>query len=321
MTTAWRQYGWQRFRFTAPADWYYTKIGMDPASGDLWLADERLPRLQMKWLDAAQQKHVDPAATLTRYLEQLERQAKKARTSFEAEREVRLVGKAGRDISSLEAYHFVGDVEAWGAIWYSPQRERVVLAQVNGPVGEDGLKALARRVLKTIRDEPSDDGLELWTAYDLECWAPADFRLAAQTMETGHTELRFEHRRDTLTVARYGLASIALGRYENLGDWAHGQRFRSWITFHLEREESRHGERPAVTFRGRKRSWAERLRSRTYNFFGRPYPIDLTALAWHCEEANCLMLIEHFRDARSADLAAAVAETVPCRRADLSPPL
>ncbi|MBI2302181.1 MAG: hypothetical protein HYU66_25035 [Armatimonadetes bacterium] len=312
MVSAWREFGWQRMRFVAPAEWFYTKIGMDPASGDLWLNDAELPRLQVKWLDAAREKRVDAGATLERYLTQLERKARKSRVEFTSERDIRLVTKGGRDLSSLESFHWTSDTEAFGAVWYSPVTQRLFLAQVNGAVGEQGLRALAKRVVSSFDEQPDDaEQGDLWTAYDLVCRVPRDHRLTGQTMQTGQTELRFERRRDSLNIVRFGLASIALARAADLGDWAHTQRFKLWITYRLDREEGEWDGKPAVTFRGPKRAWPERLRARLLNLVGQPYAVALTARVWHCPEANCLFLVEHVHDARSAELLDQLCAAIP----------
>lgn len=320
MSNAWRQTGWQRIRFLAPSDWFYSKIGLDPASGDLWLADAALPRLQIKWTDVAKQKQVDPAGTLDQFLKQMERQAKRKKLDFSYDRDTRLVSKSGRNISSLESFHWTADVETHGAIWYCATSARVMLCQVNGEPGEKNLKATARRVLNSIENDPAEVEEVLWTAYDLECRLPTAYKLTGQTMETGHTELKFTKGPETITVARYGLASIALARADNLGDWAHDQRHKPWLTFRLDRDESPYHDCPAVAFAGRKRSFGDRARARIFNFFGASYIGHLSARAWHCVDSNCIILVEHHRDARSEDRLDAVCETVPCVPADLPTP-
>ncbi len=299
-------------RAVVPADWYLSKVSRDRASGELWLTDAELPRLQVKWLDATRQKSVDTKTTLERYLEGLQQAAKKRRQPFALDRDVQVVGKAGRDISSVEGYRFTSEIEAYGVIWYSPSAERVTMAQVNGALGEPGFKTLARQVLASLHDAPQGER-ELWTAYDLECWIPAGFELVNQAVETGRTELKFSRGKETLTVGRVGLAAIALQRAGDLGDWAHQQHYKEWITFDLERTAATHHDCPAVDFRGGKKGLTERFRRGAYGFFKQPYPFALSARVWHCEAANCLFLVEHLRDAGAEDLLDEVCEPIPCQ--------
>ncbi len=319
MTTEWRRIGWQQMQAVVPANWYLSKISTDRASGELWLADEVLPRLQIKWLDASRQKAVNPTETLDRYLQQLEKQSKKRRLAFAVERDIRLIHKAGRDISSVECFRWTAEMQAYGVIWYSRAAERVTLAQVNGELDEQDFKELAKGVLTSLKDA-SDEATDLWTAYDLECRLPPEWQLLGQRMETGRTELKFGRAKDLLTITRFGLASIALQRAGDLGDWAHSERYKEWVTFRLERDETAWQGYPAVTFRGPKRSWAERARQRTYNFLGLPYPAQLAARVWHVAEANCLYLVEHLHDRRSAALLEPTCLTIPPRPQLLSGP-
>lgn len=311
MSSMWRRIGWQQTELCCPEDWFLSKIAAEQASGELWLNDPLMPRLQIKWFDASKQKSVDPGATLDNYLDGLSKQAKKRRQPCTIERDVQTVGKAGRDISSLQGYHWQSEVQGYGAIWYSRAAERVTLAQVNGPLDDPDLKGLARQVLASIQDAPPGDD-SLWTAYDLSCRIPRDWTLAGQTMETGRTELKFAKGKNALTVTRYGLASIALERAGDLGDWAHGLRFKDWITYRLDRDESPHAGLPAVTFRGRKKSPVERFREWVYHRFGQAYPSRLAAKVWHCAEANCLFIVEQVHDSRSTEILEAVCATIPC---------
>jgi hypothetical protein len=321
MSTPWRRFGWQQMELAAPSDWYLSKVAAERAAGELWLADALMPRLQVKWLDATRQKSVDTGDTLKRYLAGIERAARRRRLDWEQERDVRLVSRGGRDVSSLEGFHFRSEMEAWGVIWYNPESLRVTLAQVNGPPDEPGLKGLARKVLGTLHDAPRGERC-LWTAYDLACAVPLAFALAGQTMETGHTELNFTRGRqqETLTFARYGLAAIALERARDLGDWAWQQRWKTWHHFRLERAVTTVAGCPAVAFTGLRRSRVDRFRQRAFSYLGARYTIALSALVWHSVEANALLVVEQLRDPRDPDLVPALAEHVPCQPLLIEPP-
>jgi len=310
MSTKWRRIGWQQTELCCPEDWFLSKIAAEQASGELWLNDPLMPRLQIKWFDASKQKSVDPGATLDNYLDGLAKQAKKAKRPCEIQRDVQVVGKSGRDISSLEGFHWLSEVQGYGAIWYSRDAQRVTLAQVNGALDESDLKNLARAVLASIQDAPEGED-SLWTAYDLSCRIPKGWTLAGQTMETGRTELKFSKSKNTLTITRYGLASIALERAGDLGDWAHGLRFKDWITYRLDRDEGEHGGHSAVTFRGRRKSAMEKFREWIYHLVGQAYPARVAAKVWHCEEANCLYLVEQVHDSRSDEILEAVCASIP----------
>ncbi len=310
MSSRWRRIGWQQMQVVVPEDWCLSKIGLEKAEGDLWLADAEMPRLQIRWLDTTKQKSVDPQATLERYLQQMERQARKRKEDFSVERDIKLIARGGRDVSSLECFRWQADAQTYGVIWYSRAAQRVTLAQVNGPLGDSEFKALAKQVLGSLQDTLDGDDA-LWTAYELSVRVPHEWPLLAQTMETGRTELKFGRGKDLLTINRYGLAAIALQRAGDLGDWAFSQRHKDWSTFDLARTEGRQGEHEAVTFRGPKKGLTERIRQRTFGFFHLPYPFLLSARTWHCAEANCLFLVEHLRDAHSDDLLDRICETMP----------
>ncbi len=319
MSIKWRRIGWQQTELCCPEDWFLAKIAAEQIAGELWLSDPLMPRLQIKWFDASKQKAVDPGATLANYLDGLEKQAKKQKQPCSIERDIQVVGKAGRDISSLEGFHWQSDVQGYGAIWYSRAAERVTLAQVNGALDEPDLKSLARQVLASIQDVPAGDD-SLWTAYDLVCRIPREWALTGQAMETGRTELKFAKGKNTLTITRYGLASIALERAGDLGDWAHATRFKDWITYRLDRDEGDRDGHPTVTFRGRKKGALESFREWIYHLVGQPYPARLAAQTWHCQEANCLFIVEQVHDSRSAEILEAVCATIPCTPETFSRP-
>jgi hypothetical protein len=257
---------------------------------------------------------VDPAKTLTGYLLQSEKSARKRRVEWSCERDLHLVGRGGRDVSSIEGFHWRSELEAYGVIWYSPSSERVTVAQVNGPLDEPGLKTLAKRVLGSLRDAPAG-ALDLWTAFDLECRVPRDFILATQSMETGHTEMSFTRGRhgEALTISRWGLASIALERVGDLGDWAWQQRYKTWHKYSLEREATTIGDEEAIIFRGRRTSLTERVRWRVFGWLGQRWALGLTAVVRHCPEANAIVLVEHQFDPRQPELALDLSAHVPGR--------
>ncbi|MCC7493003.1 MAG: hypothetical protein IT204_11665 [Fimbriimonadaceae bacterium] len=315
----WRRVGWQQMQAVVPAEWFLSKIGTDRTAGELWLADEAMPRLQVKWLDTAKQKSIDPSVTLENYLRQLEKQAKKRSQRFGSERGLKLIGKGKRDISSLEGFHWSAETQAYGVIWYSPSAQRVTLAQVNGALDDPACRTVARQVLGSLTDTADAEG-DLWTAYDLECRLASDWVLTGQRMETGRTELRFGWQKDTVSFSRVGLAEIALQRAGDLGDWAFSQCYKEWSSFRLERAVGQWQGHPAVTFVGPRRSLGERARQRCFRFVGLPYPFLLAARVWHCVERNCLYLVETIRDRRSPDRLDSFCATVPDSPAALPAP-
>jgi hypothetical protein len=320
MTTQWRRFGWQQLELLAPAAWHLSKVSSERANGELWLADDALPRVQIKWLDATREKSVNPAETLAAYLKGIEKAAKKQRLGWECQRDLKILGRRA-GVSSLEGFHWCSELEAFGVIWYNPDSQRVTLAQVNGRPGEPQLKALAKQVLGSLRDAPvgADD---LWTAYSLETRIPRSFELAQQTTNTGHTELAFTRGRhgEQLAVARFGLAEIALKRAGDLGDWAWQQRYKLWCKYGLERCEATVGGLPAVAFRGQRSRLLERARWRAAAFLRQRYALNLGALVWHSAEANALFIVEHQHDPRDPDLTTAVSEQTPCQPTLLDPP-
>ncbi|HAZ64005.1 MAG TPA: hypothetical protein DCZ72_10410 [Armatimonadetes bacterium] len=304
MTDMWRKFGWQRLTFLAPAAWYLTKISIERGSGELWLSDPQMPRLQVKWTDVTREKKVNPKATLTSYLTQIERAAKRNRLNFEMERDVRLAKPAQDDVSSLECFRWQAETETYGAIWYSPHAQRVTLVQINSPPHDPGARSLARRILASMHDD-TPGPRELWTVQDLSCEVPPDFNLTTNALQTGQTELGFTRGRlgEKISFVRFGLASIALERAGDLGDWIDQQRFKLWHTFRLTRDQVTIGEREVVRFHGLRVSYKERLRHRLYGLFGQRLPIALTAYCWHSEEANAISLVEYLHAPNHGDLA------------------
>lgn len=321
MDSPWRRFGWQQMELVAPADWYLSKVSTERAAGELWLTCDNRPRLQVTWRDATKEKRVNTDATLDAYLGGLERAARRRKLGWEVERGLKLITKGDRDVSSLECFNWRSDVEAYGVVWYSPTSQRVTLAQVNGPLGDSGLKTLAKRILGSLYDAPRGE-LALWTAYDLDCSLPHDAVLSGQTIETGHTELNFTRGRhqEIISVARYGLASIALERAGNLGDWAWQQRWSQWKSFAAEREERIVNGCPAIAFHGLKRSVLERLRQKVFGFVGIKYPVALSALAWYSADSNALFTLEQIRDPRDPELVDQLAEQIPCQPTLFDPP-
>lgn len=317
----WRRFGWQQLSFVAPADWYLTKVSLDRSAGELWMADAQMERLQIKWSDTSREKNVKPGATLSNYLQHLERAARRRKLPWQCDRDLRLAVPAQPDASSVEAFHWSADIESYGAIWYSPQAQRVTLFQVNGPLGGEGLRHTARRVITSLLDASSGDA-DLWTAQDLTCSIPASFGLTKHLLQTGHTELGFTRGKlgEAMAIARYGLASIVLERAGDLGDWVDQQRFKLWHTYRLERDTVQIGDRLMVRFRGSKAAGRERLRRRLYALVGLPLPIYLTALCWHDAESNSISLVEYLHSLNQGDLAQHVAQQMPSAPILLPPP-
>ena len=240
--------GWQGIRFTLPPDWNLTGFSMDRENGYLRVdaPGESTLTVQVRWLNASNPdqnstvtaysiiapfvrhwlKRPAPVAptsklnlsgNLERILKETEKQAKKAKATFEsAIKPERIEGKDGE--RSAIYFSWTGEGRAQGKIWHCKTCDRVVVAQVVGMAKDQSAIAnIASRLFATFQDH-AVDGYDRWALYDLQLDVPSDFRLQEQKLLSGHLHLEWARGGERIVLDRWGLANMLLKKF-SLGDW------------------------------------------------------------------------------------------------------
>lgn len=295
----WQLIGWQRITVWVPPEWSLGALGGDVRSGYFRLDDSHGPRLEVKW-EQPKPGALDVGKAVEKYLKGLEREARRRRASWEAQRSTPLLSKRKKKKPMLECFHWRADVQGHGAIWYCDVCDRLVMTQVLGPL-EENVEPLARQVLLSLEDHSQEEGWDTWSAYELLCQVPSEYLLEEQQMKTGLMELRFIAGKRSLRIARFGLANLLL-REVDLGTWCAHQRRREWAPFSLEEEEVAREPHRVLHLLGRPGGVLLRFRTWAYHLFRRPIPTFLDAVAWECPQSNKIYLIEHLRDEQDPPL-------------------
>ncbi len=200
--------GWQGIRFVLPPDWNLTGFSMDRENGYLRVdaPGNSTLTVQVRWLNASNpdQNNTITAYTiiapfvrhwlkrsapigptsklnlsgnLERILKETEKQAKKAKATFDST--IKPEKTEGKD-GERSAIHFswTGEGRAQGKIWHCKTCDRVVVAQVIGMAKDQSAIAnIASRLFATFQDH-AIDGYDRWALYDLQMDVPERFPIA-----------------------------------------------------------------------------------------------------------------------------------------------
>ena len=210
--------GWQGIRVTVPEQWELVGTQGDYGTGYLRLADERRPRLELRWEKSS--KPVDPSELINGYVAKLAKGAKKQKLEYAVKRDLNLA--SFKDKRS-ECYSWTADLQRLGMLSYCEQCRRLVHMHVLGEP-QEALNRLARTAFASLADHPEDDRVA-WSFYDVEFHTPAGMPLQKQELKTGCIRMLFRGGRKELEFVRFSLARILLG----------GKSLRQWFEqFHLK---------------------------------------------------------------------------------------
>jgi hypothetical protein len=299
--------GWQGLRVQVPADWDIAAISGDWTAGYLRIDDREATRAEIKWA----QSQVNTSKALDTYLRQLK---KKTRGRVEIERGVKVVSKRSQPDKSLSGFSWQSEQgRARGVIWRCRHCGRTVIAQVMGR-GDENVEALARDVLTTLQDHPVE-GVATWAAYGLVVQIPGDFRLESQRLMAAYIEMVFAERKRRLRVTRWGMASLQLAE-ASLSDWlAYQYRTRRDIVWKAEPVEIRGHQGLLLDGHVRRRFHGTRRLLEGLVRWRRP--VAFQGQVWHCPESERVFGVDCVaREGEAGELAAQVAESIPCHRSE-----
>jgi hypothetical protein len=199
-----KQVAWNGIRFMAPTRWEAGQIGRQY----LLLGNDSGPVLEVKW------HRIKGKFSHRAQLKRLARQGrgKKGRTIKESP----LPGEWER---ALEKYQAMGfdwqgpSVGGKGVILYCRECRTATLLQFylagrNPRESEEAMKVSAP-LLSSFQDH-AENTPQLYAIYDIKAVIPENFQLSYFRFTSGEFELRFKCKRQSVTLYRWGLASILL---------------------------------------------------------------------------------------------------------------
>ena len=259
-------FAWQGFQLQVPSDWDLSAASGDYDTGYCRLDDETMPRLEIKWRGGLRTKG---ASSLTdRFLKDARLNRKGSPVRIKRDTALAEVPDA-----DCECFFTCGETDAVHmAVCCSVCGRASMLRVIQRP--GDTSHAIARRILQSFRDHPSDDWMP-WAILGFSLATPKEFRLKNHRFEAGRLQMDFAARRRSASAVRLGLARTAL-RGTTLLDWARRDPLGVWPGKRLAFELSEHQGRPAVLVSGARRRLLRRRAMR--------------GIVWLCEEENALYL-------------------------------
>jgi hypothetical protein len=308
-------FGWQGITLFTPCDWSLAAFSGDYSKGNLRLADEDGVRLELLWERPKQTPNV--ARSIELLLQNIAREAKKKKHAFEAVGSVTLLSRARRehaDKEQISSFGWIGDkadvaAHGFGAAWYCPQSERVIVAHVLGRAVQspDKTRRLAAEVLNSCRSH-AEGGWQTWSVFDLQLEVPEEFHLVAAKLQTGRLELDWERvkapdplqflsprtwatRPERIGLRRLSAANVVLEN-ESLEEWARRVARFMFKPYSLgapvaERVLGTEGFRMKGALRDLRRRW----RGQIFDWLLRRRRAAPSARVWRDEEANKLFVL------------------------------
>jgi len=302
--------GWQGVTVAIPEEWNIGAISGDNTAGYARWDDDEMPRLEIKW--ASEKGFVDLNSVIDKYLKDLQKGRKKKDPEIHIERDIKLPGKSKRKKAGVKCFHWKGGVEGYGAAWICKECGRTMIAQVMVPPGQDEEEArdLAGSIMLGIEDHPRD-GWVLWSAYGMDCWIPEDFKLSGQRLMAGLIEFSFEKETETIKVARWGMANVALKR-KSLKEWTGGEMAKDFRKHAADAEESEVKGHEALDISGSNIAGVQLLHRFYFHCTGKLFADHFLAKAWHCEPTNSIHYVETYLDRENVGLVDEIVGRVEC---------
>jgi len=262
-------------KFDVPADWSLAVVDGDRVNGYVRLDDEDIVRLELKW--EKPKGRVVLSQIVDRYLQELERRAKKAKLDLTCRRSLNFKKHEGKE---CEYFSCDSDFQAFGLMLYCPDCRRVCLLRVLQRPG-GGVRALAKRIFASFREHPDDGRLD-WSFYEFRFSIPDSFYLETSSLKTGCLEMCFDDRKDEMEAVRVSLAEVLLKK----------NRLEDWFTeFYAKRLKRMEVELSREKFKGheavRCRATSSIRRNLLKIFQSKRY---LNSLAWHCRDSDKLFI-------------------------------
>ena len=288
--------GWQGVSLRVPPDWSVTGFQGDAREGYLRIDSPGTMIAEVRWAQA--RKPVDIRKRLDRYLDMVERQAKKRKATFTGR-----IKPSEQWADALE-FSYRADRKVRGFIRQCAQCRRVVIAQVSGDL-DDAVVNTAHLILDTLSDH-SEDGWWTWGLLGLVVRLPARFALIKSQVMSGYLMLLFRDGYREVTVERWGLADMTLKRW-TLEEWA--VQVAGWKRLKAQQVCDEVKEHPAVRLVGYRRSPTFWLRRKIERLLLRR-PEEVRGVVWHCPPGNRLYAVRVERGAQ--DLLEQIVASLQC---------
>jgi len=300
--------GWQGYTVAVPEDWTIGAIGGDHLEGYLRIDGPDMPRCEIKWFERKGPVAVEEV--IANYLKELRKKRRRRDPEVKTKRDTRLLGRRKGGRTQLESFSWTdGRRQGHGAAWRCAHCERITIVQVLG-TADKPLEDLARDLIASISDHPQD-GWTTWATYGLHCEVPEEFRLSNQKLMAGLLELTFKLETEQITVMRWGMADIALGK-DGLRKWAQkelGGRLKGWRATYEEIEFNGH---PAIAITGGPTNPQVRMRRFVAHCLRRMYGSNAQSLVWHCKPDKKLYAVECIVDDSRTELPAEICQRLVC---------
>lgn len=334
--------GWQGIRFTLPPDWNLVGFSMDRENGYLRVdapGDSTLT-VQVRWLNASNPDQNNtvtaysliapfvrhwlgrsgppaPSAKLNlngnleRILKETEKQAKKAKATFEST--IKPEKTEGKD-GERSAIHFswTGEGRAQGKIWHCKTCNRVVVAQVVGMAkDQSAISNIASRLFATFQDH-AIDGYDRWALYDLQMDVPSDFRLQEQKLLSGHLHLEWARGGERIVLDRWGLANMLLKKF-SLKDWFRNNALVPVKSLSLDDAHTVHGHE-SIRYLGGLPLITKLHALRDSKVALRRFPTRYEGGIWNCEDSNKIFALQVLHQKQTVGLWEDVVSRCVCHR-------
>jgi hypothetical protein len=322
--------GWQGLTVTLPADWNPRAFSGDHAKGNLRVADDDGLRLEVLWEQP--RGTADVQRSVTRFMEQLEKDAKKKQQKFQLVEEPRVVNAERKGKLQLTNFGWLGERgdpvanQGWGVAWECPDCGRITVAHVLGRGQEkrDKVQQLAAEVLTSLECHGSG-GWETWSVFDLQLEIPEIFHLATAKLLISRLEFEWvkprpsglfgwTKRPERITLLRVPVANVVLEN-ETLEEWAQRSvtRPHKRYCFGAPAATTVHGH-PAVLQRGRLRNLRNFLWLWLLDRLLRRRTLPVEMRAWQCEESNKLYALGSDITSLNEHVTEDVLESLQCHK-------
>jgi hypothetical protein len=202
MSDTWRNVAWSGVEFQLPAHLTPALVGKNYLLFD----DHEGPRLELKW--GKVKKRFSPQTQLKRLTSAADKSIKKT---------IRMVPMPAawqevlQPFDAALAFIWKGaSLSGKGVILHCAVCQTATLIQFyNRPTPTANAN---QRVLANFKDH-REDKLVTWVLYDIRAVLPAPYRLSRFRFESGEFELIFRCKSDTLSLYRWGPASVILNRH------------------------------------------------------------------------------------------------------------
>jgi|LSQX01.2.fsa_nt_gb hypothetical protein len=305
---SWAVRGWEGVLLHVPSDWDIAAISGDRNQGYMRIDDtQNMPRVELKWQKST--GFVNITGVVDSYLKELQKKRKKGEPEIQTERDCSVVSKRQMRKQDLQCFAWRGEIEGYGAAWYCPDCQRVMVVQVMAMPDERGAD-LAREVIGSLEDHPRD-GWVTWSTYGLQMEVPERFEMSGQKLMAGLIELRFANAGEEIVGTRWGMANVAL-RGRTLEKWATSEIRDYHKGAKLEMTETTFRGHPAVEVSGYFVNPLKHLQSFVMHVAGRPYADVVKGWVWHCVDENRIYYAGALLDEDHKDIVERVARSIVC---------